>query len=145
MRELKLKRLDTTMGWFSDDELKDMLVTDLPVFNKDGRYYSRSLKREWDEVRGKTYETQPRELNNGSFDYTIEERRKVNCGYFLYSYKRLDEEETVCGEEIIKILYSILNLLPPEAQKSARRAIEINRRYKEVRASNRSLMKLFKK
>lgn len=145
MKELKLKRLDTALCWFSDEQLKDMLVTDLPILNKDGRYYSRSLKRQWDEIRGKTYETQPRKLNNGSFDRTVEECRKIQCEYFLYSYKCLDEEEIVCGEETIKVLHSILKLLPPWAQKSARRAIEINRRYKEVRASNRSLMKLFKK
>lgn len=145
MKELKLKRLDTALCWFSDEQLKDMLVIDLPILNKDGRYYSRSLKRQWDEVRGKTYETQPRRLNNGSFDHTIEERRKIDCAHFLYTYKCLDEEEKVCGAETVKVLYSILKLLPPEAQKSTVRAIEINIRYEEVRASNRSLMKLLKK
>lgn len=145
MKELKLKRLDTALGWFSDDQLKDMLVIDLPIFNKDGRYYSRSLKRQWDEVRGKTYETRPLKLDSGSFDYTVEERRKIDCAHFLYTYKCLDEEEKVCGVETVKVLYSILKLLPPEVQKSAVRAIEINIRHEEVRTSNRSLMKLLKK
>lgn len=47
MRDLKLKRLDTSYDKYDTGWLKPFLVTDLPIFNNDGAYYSRALKRGW--------------------------------------------------------------------------------------------------
>ncbi len=45
-------------------------VLDLPVFGRDGEYYSRALRRVWLEVRGKTYESQ-----RDQYDFVVYRRR----------------------------------------------------------------------
>lgn len=111
MRDLKLKRLDTSYDKYDTGWLKPFLVTDLPIFNRDGKYHSRTLKRNWIEVDGKTYE--------GA------------SGFFLYTLNRITEAEGDCGEEVAKVLKSIVKLLPAEVQKKIYHTLQVHERCRE--------------
>lgn len=141
MRDLKLKRLDTSYGKYGDTcaGLKNMLVTDLPIFNNDGTYYSRALKRTWIEVAGKTYEITIR-----SFGRTVETERKDNCDLFLYSLNRITEDESDCGEEVAKVLKRVVKLLPAEVQKKIYHTLQVHERCREQKETFWKMLKLRK-
>lgn len=111
MRDLKLKRLDTSYDKYDTGWLKPFLVTDLPIFNNDGAYYSRALKRGWIEVDGKTY--------------------GVDGELFLYSLNRINEDESDCGEEVAKVLKRVVKLLPAEVQKKIYHTLQVHERCRE--------------
>ena len=70
-------------------------VFDLPIFGRDGEYCSRTLRRVWIEVRGKTYES-----HRDQYDF------------FHYCRHADATSEIVLGKEAANKLRALLNHLP---------------------------------
>ena len=72
LKRLKLQIGNGNKACGSDEYLGRTMrkVDDLPVFGRDGEYYSRALRRVWIEVRGKTYESQ-----RDQYDFVVYCRR----------------------------------------------------------------------